>query len=268
MKNLAALAAVARLSAPALADDLLNFNDLPEGFLGTSFVYHGITFRDANDVGGSFPNGDTFTRQDIGNNFIIENSTYLFNDHPNFGSSPNTLTFGTAYIPGPNLSIGAFARATLDLPGLTSSAALSMTFYENGPWGGIVFHLDALRNGDIVDAATYTINNGGGRDRVANTSLSVFNPDGFDTLRLYATWGDGYSAPRLLVDDIALTPLTPPCIGDFNNDGFIDFMDYVDFVTCFETGSCPTANGADVNMDGFTDFFDYLDFVASFEAGC
>jgi hypothetical protein len=58
------------------------------------------------------------------------------------------------------------------------------------------------------------------------------------------------------------------CAADFNGDGFLDFFDYADYVTCFETASCPPGTSADFNADGFVDFFDYADFVAAFEAGC
>jgi hypothetical protein len=54
------------------------------------------------------------------------------------------------------------------------------------------------------------------------------------------------------------------CPMDFNEDGFIDFFDYDDFVSAFEQG-LPTT---DYNGDGFIDFFDYDDFVAAFEQGC
>ena len=60
----------------------------------------------------------------------------------------------------------------------------------------------------------------------------------------------------------------PPCIADFNGDGFVDFFDYDDYVNCFETGVCPPGTSADFNGDGFADFFDYDDFVRSFESGC
>ena len=61
------------------------------------------------------------------------------------------------------------------------------------------------------------------------------------------------------------------CPADFNCDGFVDGFDYDDFVTCFETNTCPPpTSGAstDFNGDGFVDGFDYDDFVASFEFGC
>ncbi len=58
------------------------------------------------------------------------------------------------------------------------------------------------------------------------------------------------------------------CVADFNEDGFVDFFDYDDFVTCFDGGSCVGGRNADVNFDGFTDFFDFDDYVAAFETGC
>jgi hypothetical protein len=58
------------------------------------------------------------------------------------------------------------------------------------------------------------------------------------------------------------------CAADFNQDGFVDFFDYDDFVACYEGTTCPAGTTADVNHDGFVDFFDYDDFVAIFEAGC
>jgi hypothetical protein len=56
----------------------------------------------------------------------------------------------------------------------------------------------------------------------------------------------------------------PPCSGDFNGDGFLDFTDFDAFVTAFEAGS---ASG-DFNGDGFIDFTDFDAFVAAFEVGC
>ena len=55
---------------------------------------------------------------------------------------------------------------------------------------------------------------------------------------------------------------------DFNNDGFLDFFDYDDFVACFEGGGCPCGRTADFNGDDFVDFFDYDAFVEAFQTGC
>ena len=54
------------------------------------------------------------------------------------------------------------------------------------------------------------------------------------------------------------------CRADFNNDGTLDFFDYLDFVDAFSSNS----PAADFNNDSIVDFFDYLDFVDAFSTGC
>ena len=54
------------------------------------------------------------------------------------------------------------------------------------------------------------------------------------------------------------------CLADYNDDGTVDFFDYLDFVSAFSTNEWD----ADYNLDGVVDFFDYLDFVAAFSTGC
>jgi hypothetical protein len=54
------------------------------------------------------------------------------------------------------------------------------------------------------------------------------------------------------------------CAADFNCDGFVDFFDFDDFVTAFESGD----PRGDFNRDGFIDFFDFDDYVVAFERGC
>jgi hypothetical protein len=66
---------------------------------------------------------------------------------------------------------------------------------------------------------------------------------------------------------ITITP-PAPCRADFNDDGFLDFFDFDDFVNCFETEICPPGKTADYNNDDFVDFFDFDDFVTDFSNGC
>ena len=75
----------------------------------------------------------------------------------------------------------------------------------------------------------------------------------------------GYVGGSTWWDDMSFYTL---CRADFNNDGFLDFFDFNDFVTCFEGGDCPPGQSADYNGDGFPDFFDFNDFIDDFEAGC
>ena len=51
---------------------------------------------------------------------------------------------------------------------------------------------------------------------------------------------------------------------DFNDNGTVDFFDYLDFVDAFAISLI----SSDFNLDGTIDFFDYLDFVDAFATAC
>jgi hypothetical protein len=101
-----------------------------------------------------------------------------------------------------------------------------------------------------------------------------------DGINIPGATGSSYSIPAVRLDDagiyiVRLTDacgsivsnnavLTVTCAADFNDDGFADFFDYLDFVSDFANELLR----ADFNNDGAVDFFDYLDFVAVFEQGC
>lgn len=190
--------------APAAAH-ITTYDDLAEGFLGNSFDHDGIHYHDCNGLDGVFPDGATFTAADIGDTYIIEDAALFYSDFPMFGSAPNVLTFGDGYINGDNFSIGALTQAFMDLDAPAVAARFDLAYYENGPWGGIVLHLDALRSGNVVASDSLTIANGGGRDNIATTSLHVEGVM-FDGLRLYATYNGQPSAPRVMIDNLAITP--------------------------------------------------------------
>jgi len=250
-------------SPGALAQSVSDYNDLTEGFFGATFTHNGVTYSEVNGVAGSFPTGEVFDETYPGENFIVENATLFFNDFPAWGSGPNVLTFGDAYIEGNNLSIGGFSRATLTFDAPVSAISFDMAFYENGPWGGIVFHLDGVRNGEVVATDTLTISDLGGRDNVAVSSLSVSGAT-FDSARIYATWGDGYSAPRLMIDDLTLTPAKKECRADFNDDTFVNSQDLFDFLGAFFIQD----PSADFNVDGAVNSQDFFDFLGAFFEGC
>jgi hypothetical protein len=182
------------------------YDDLVEGFLGTSYAYNGVSYHDVNGIGGVFPDGSTFTPEDVGDQVIIEDATDFYVVHPEWGSSPNAMTFGTSFVPGPNLSIGALVQVTMDLDVPANAASVDIGYYENGPWGRIVIHLDALDAGTVVASDSVTIADGGGRDNDTVGVLSVA-AESFDALRLYATYEDQPSAPRVLIDNLVLTPV-------------------------------------------------------------
>ena len=206
MRTLPAFLSIAillALGAVASATTLVvDYEDLTEGTLGDPFVHQGVTYHDLNTVGGAFPSGETFDPQPD-DEFVAEDAGLFYGDFPDFGSPTNALTFGIAYIPGENLTIGPLATVTMDLPGMATEASLDIGYYENGPWGGIVYHLDGLLAGVVVASDSFIITGGADRDNPAWSTLAVSGA-GFDQLHLYATWADGYSMPRGMIDDLTL----------------------------------------------------------------
>lgn len=199
--TLALVAALALAPSAFAAEVVIDYEDLTEGAQGLPFTHQGVTYHDLNTVSGVFPDGATFTPE--GGECIVEDAGVFYNDFPGYGSPVNALTFGIAFIPGDNLTIGPLSNVSIDLGGSASSASLDLATYEHGPWGGIVFHLDAVMGGSVVASDTFTLGDLGGRDEVTTTTLSVSAPD-FDSLELYATYGEEYSLPRAMIDDLTI----------------------------------------------------------------
>ncbi|MBU6412728.1 MAG: hypothetical protein KGS45_04585 [Planctomycetes bacterium] len=107
------------------------------------------------------------------------------------------------------------------------------------------------------------------------TLVSVFNQatrnDRFDWSRTTTGMQHGFNQISVVTYEESgnssvnrFTVFVDLCPADFNDDGTIDFFDYLDFVAAFSSG----ANTADFNGDTVIDFFDYLDFVAEFSSPC
>lgn len=205
----ALLASVSGFVTTVLAAvEVIDYEDLTEGNQGDPLLHHGITYHDLNGVSGVFPDGSTFEPAP-GDEFIVENAGLFYADFPGFGSAVNALTFGISYVGGENLTIGPLSTVMMDLPSPARSASLDIGFYENGPWGGIEFHLDALQGGQVVASDSFEISNLGGRDNPTWNTLAVSTGEAFDQLHLYATFGADYSLPRAMIDDLTLDYLDP-----------------------------------------------------------
>lgn len=69
----------------------------------------------------------------------------------------------------------------------------------------------------------------------------------------------------------AITPSTAVCIGDLNNDGFVDDADFSAFAAAYNILDCadpaiPAGCPADLNKDGFVDDADFSMFAAAYDA--
>lgn len=66
---------------------------------------------------------------------------------------------------------------------------------------------------------------------------------------------------------------TTPCLADFNRDGEIDILDFLDFFDAFggctnQAAPCPSPEvNADLNADTIVDIVDFLDFLDAFGQG-
>ncbi|MEZ6241897.1 MAG: MYXO-CTERM sorting domain-containing protein [Phycisphaerales bacterium] len=205
MRALIAGATIAALAGIAAAD-VANFDSETEGFKGASFTSGGITFFGVNSVAGLNPDGSNFVPGEYGTDLIVERAITLFNDFPSVVSSPNVLGFGSAFVPGDNLSINIFSTVSMTTGSVQNAASLDLLYFENGPWGSIDIHFDALLGGSVVGSDGLTISDLGGRDNLTSVHLSIDGVN-FDELRLYAQFGNGTNTVIAgIVDNVSITP--------------------------------------------------------------
>jgi hypothetical protein len=197
-------------SAATLADVYHDYENFDEGSLGETFIHEGVTYHDTNMVDGYFPDGEPFHGPtDLHSEFIIEDATYAYDDFPDYGSPVKALTFGWVWITGPNLTIGPLASTWMDLDELGTDVSFDLMYYENGPWGGIEYVLDAYLDGDVVASDSFIISDLGGRDNPTFTTMSIRGAE-FDQLHLYALLDGDYTAPRGMIDDLTITIIPEP----------------------------------------------------------
>src|SRR5262245_9649729 len=115
IRSLALIAALGMIASSAQAvTEVIDYEDLAEGMQGDPLTHMGVTYSELNTVSGVFPDGEIFGPQPD-DQFVVEEATLFYNDFPAYGSPVNSLTFGIAFVPGKNLSIGPLATVTMDL---------------------------------------------------------------------------------------------------------------------------------------------------------
>jgi len=170
-------------------------------------------------------------------------------------SSPRLVLGRSVFAEGPAPTIEAQPADVL-----LCSAAASATFSVSSSGGvGYLWQREVAPGIDIyVDLADGASGTGSTLSGSLTETLTIDDPTAADAgryrVRVIADCGTTVSNPATLAY----------CLADFNCDGFLDFIDFDDFVTTFESG----ADAADFNNDGFIDFTDFDGFVTSFETGC
>jgi hypothetical protein len=137
--------------------------------------------------------------------------------------------------------------------------------YNIGVWADVVDSTNPPGIGEVYGVVEvqqffsipwFTIDSGGGQTSGGTIELnaSIGQPDASEAL----------AGGQFTIVGGFWAPFEVFCPADFNRDGSVDFFDYLDFVSAFDS----EAPAADFNGDSAVDFFDYLDFVAAFDAQC
>jgi probable HAF family extracellular repeat protein len=204
-----------------------------------------------------------------------------------YGMNDAGMIVGTARFTDTQLRAFVFEGSTMtDLSGAAGGAAYAVN--EDGlivgTMGGEAFMSDGTTStslgslGDPASGTAWGVNDIGIIVGESNERAFVYRAGGLVDLNELIDAGSGW---QLLVarainnhGDIVgygtlngrtkAFLLTPTCTADFNQDGQLDFFDYLDFAIGFSEDSLL----ADFNRDGQIDFFDYLDFAQAFAAGC
>ncbi len=131
--------------------------------------------------------------------------------------------------------------------------------------------VDAIDDGSVSvlsgrdGTPLYTFNGDSGSDLFgwAVSGAGDVNGDGISDLLVGAPTdfgaGDGYAR-------VFASVVTPACVGDVNEDGFVDVFDFSDLAANFGAGPGATREQGDLTGDGFVDVFDFSELAANF--GC
>lgn len=96
--------------------------------------------------------------------------------------------------------------------------------------------------------------------RIDSDFARYMSPSGQMTFLVYAE----RPADETFSDYMSVTLTKLGCPSDFDGSGFVDIVDFNDFVAAFEAGT----DDADFDNSGFVDIVDFNEFVEAFEAGC
>ncbi|MFG0285299.1 MAG: GC-type dockerin domain-anchored protein [Phycisphaerales bacterium JB039] len=260
---------------PGARADFTDFDSFPEMSHGLKeATFDGIRFFEFNTIeegvtpgpAGGPVGGEPFDGNQLLDEVMIEDARALVPDYPGFITPPNVLNLGFlgGYIPGPNFSFGRIISISMSTGEVETSAQLDVVYLDELVWAGIEVTLEATLAGQVVHEQTFIVEThapGSRTDIVAKKTLSVDGVE-FDTLRLYAHFGDIYTTLRGVLDNVRIGD--GACRVDLDGDGELTFFDFLAFQNLFGAGDL----AADFDGDGALTLFDFLAFQNEFAAGC
>lgn len=166
---------------------------------------------------------------------------------------PISLTSDFYFATG-RLAGGDFRYEIAEVEPVTGSASTMA-------WGvfSTSYQPEAVSTAAVRSARSFTVGAGGHR----HGQYIAIERNGLYDVTLIAWDANGVygdSAPVI----VRISTIPAFCPADLNQDGVVDFTDYLEFLNLFDAGDARV----DFNHDGVVDFADYLDFLNLFDAGC
>ncbi len=262
-----AVLAAAFAASPVIADDAWqNIQNFPGDLETTADGWSAIRVEDP----------DFLSRRCAADDFVLTQQTRL-----------DRIVFYTAYARGipeilggdvyiyedNNNTPGALIAAYPDRPLLHTDSGITNSIF------GTIYRNEIALDGIRLEPGSYyiamrtvqTMVNSEARNAILSTRVRFGDTQGFWAFDVFPNGNVGDQWVPLSTfnlqenNDWAFTLVTDAdCPADFNGDNQIDFFDYLDFASAFDSED----PSADFNGDQQVDFFDYLDFVQAFDAGC
>lgn len=180
------------LTSPALGA-VATFDDLPEGFSGTTITSGGITF--SNLIAG-------FRLSSEPPQFVVESTDQL---EPLF-SAPNYLTTDPGFTSGSDPDFGSFGSAQISTDNVVSNASLDIFSSSVFDQSDTLIVLEAFLNGNPVASASTSLSEFtvfGPDNELLSTNLSLSGVE-FDTLQLYTPIAFADGVVNIGIDNVVL----------------------------------------------------------------
>jgi hypothetical protein len=244
--RIAILTLAATLAANA---DIAHFDDLPEGFAGTTMISNGVTLSE----GIWFVDG-------VNVPFAIEQADA---DMPAYGfgdiySAPNVMTVG-GFVTGPNMGFIRVHSWKAHVDGKTFTEGSVDVFYIDD-FPGATFFLEGLAGEDVVSTDSYETD-GDQPFSAVHQHLSISGPE-YEVLRFRIMGGPEQNGLVGVFDNVILEQ--GGCPADCNADEMLNVLDFV----CFQQEWQGQTEFGDCNGDGMYNVLDFVCFQQVFQAGC
>ncbi|MBT8483999.1 MAG: hypothetical protein HKO59_08375 [Phycisphaerales bacterium] len=239
----------------------ITFDDLTEGFQGTTFTTGGVTFSEGRD--GFVPPVDGM--------FAADDGTDVWNDNPAMlDFVGGTLLNLNAFVGGPGGYAFAIMKSMRMTPdrvhsGVRMSVAYVVEILAPPPedYSGGTITLLAFREGAMVASASASSGNmlgtsSGGSFTFGASELEIAGVE-FDDLVLFATAPGPGGSLQMSIDNLLVGAAT--CTGDIDGDAVVGFTDLLALLAGW--GDCPPGGMCPADLDGngnvgFTDLVQLL----------